>query len=85
MKRKATKAVLTAARTAGLFALARRLTAHDLRILCYHGAALRDEHRFRPALFMSEATFSQRIRSLERQAYPVLERDGFRLQRILRL
>jgi len=64
--------ILRSARLIGLFALARRLTARDLRILCYHGAALRDEHRFSPGLFMSKETFAARMRFLMQHGYPVI-------------
>jgi peptidoglycan/xylan/chitin deacetylase (PgdA/CDA1 family) len=64
--------VLHAARIAGLFGLARYLTRGKLRILAYHGGALRDEHEFRPGLFMTSATFEQRMRLLVARGYPVL-------------
>src|SRR3546814_17535202 len=47
----------------------------DLRILCYHGAALRDEHHFRPGLFMGKETFAARMALLARQGYPVIALD----------
>jgi peptidoglycan/xylan/chitin deacetylase (PgdA/CDA1 family) len=65
--------ILRLAKVAGLFALARRRTAKDLRILCYHGAALRDEHHFRPGLFIRGETFAKRMRFLVDRGYPVLE------------
>ena len=68
-------AILRIAKLTGLFAVARRLTAHDLRILCYHGAAVRDEHRFRPSLFMSKDTFAARMAYLARHRYPVISLD----------
>src|SRR5690349_9231182 len=67
--------VLRTAKILGLFRLARRLTARDLRILCYHGAALDDEHRFRPGLFMTGATFANRMQFLADQHYPVIGLD----------
>jgi peptidoglycan/xylan/chitin deacetylase (PgdA/CDA1 family) len=72
MKKSLFLMILRIARLGGLFALARRLTARDLRILCYHGAALRDEHRFSPGLFMSKKTFAARIALLARHGYPVI-------------
>jgi peptidoglycan/xylan/chitin deacetylase (PgdA/CDA1 family) len=66
---------LRLAKAAGLFALARHWTARDLRILCYHGAALRDEHSFRPGLFITAETFAERMRFLVERGYPVLELD----------
>lgn len=68
MKRK----ILLTAKWCGIFALCRRLTARDLRILCYHGAALDDEHRFRPGLFIHGKTFSRRLQHLAQANYPVL-------------
>src|SRR3546814_20188191 len=53
----------------------RLLTAGDHRILCYHGAALRDEHHFRPGLFMGKETFAARMALLARQGYPVIALD----------
>jgi peptidoglycan/xylan/chitin deacetylase (PgdA/CDA1 family) len=76
MKKAVLTAILTAAKSVGLFALARRLTAGDLRILCYHGAALRDEHHFSPGLFMSKETFAARMEFLSRQGYPVISLDA---------
>ncbi|PWG61695.1 hypothetical protein DEM34_15150 [Spiribacter halobius] len=52
--------------------LARRLTGRRLRILCYHGIALADEHRFRGGLFMHPDTFAERMRWLKAADYPVL-------------
>lgn len=60
------------AQRAGLFRLARHLTRRRLRILCYHGFALRDEHRFKPRLFMQAKTFEGRMRWLRENGYPVL-------------
>src|SRR3546814_7760895 len=72
MKRTVLLVILRVAKLTGLFALARLLTAGDLRILCYHGAALRDEHHFRPGLFMGKETFAARMALLARQGYPVI-------------
>src|SRR3546814_9101450 len=76
MKRAALLVILRLAKLSGLFALARRLTAGDLRILCYHGAALRDEHHFRPGLFMSKEPFAARMDFLARRGYPVVALDA---------
>lgn len=76
MKKSLLLIILRIARLVGLFALARRLTARDLRILCYHGAALRDEHHFSPGLFMSKETFALRMDFLTRQRYPVISLDA---------
>jgi len=73
--------VLRTAKIFGFFALARYLTRGKLRILAYHGGALRDEHEFRPGLFMTSGTFEQRMRFLVAHGYPVLTLDeALRLQ-----
>ncbi len=66
------EAALYLARSCGLFALARSLTADRLRILCYHGVALEDEFEFQPMLFMRTATFADRLDHLQRTGHPVL-------------
>jgi peptidoglycan/xylan/chitin deacetylase (PgdA/CDA1 family) len=65
-------ALLHLAAFLGLFSLTRRLTAHQLRILCYHGGSQSDEHRFRPSLFMQERTFRARLAYLADQGYAIL-------------
>jgi peptidoglycan/xylan/chitin deacetylase (PgdA/CDA1 family) len=75
MKKGALAVILRIAKFTGLFALARQLTAKDLRILCYHGAAVRDEHHFSPGLFMSGETFAARMDFLACHGYPVLSLD----------
>lgn len=67
--------LLRIARWAGLFALARLITARRLRILGYHGISLADESDFRPMLFMRASTFAARLDALSRSAYPVLSLD----------
>ncbi|MDB5047941.1 MAG: Polysaccharide deacetylase [Fibrobacteres bacterium] len=60
-------------RSAGLFRIARLLTRRSLRILCYHGFSSRDEHEFRPQLFMKPSTFRARLAYLRDAGYPVLD------------
>lgn len=60
---------------AGLFALARRLTRFDLRILCYHGFVLDDEDRFRSSLFVRRDFLDRRMRYLRDHGYAVLPLD----------
>lgn len=67
--------VLGACRTLGLFALARRLTSGGLRIFCYHGISLGDEHAFQPKLFMRADTFRSRMELLASQGYVVMTLD----------
>ena len=57
----------------GLFFIANILTKNDLRILGYHGAAIKDEHLFRPMLFMTDKTFERRMHFLHKKGYTVLE------------
>jgi peptidoglycan/xylan/chitin deacetylase (PgdA/CDA1 family) len=56
----------------GLFVLARYLTRKRLRILCYHGGSINDEHLFMPSLFMQQETFRRRVEQLAHSGYPVL-------------
>lgn len=72
MKRRLLMLILTVARRLGLFYLARALTARELRILCYHGCALRDESVFNPGLFQTAETFGRRMRFLSDRGYPVI-------------
>lgn len=67
--------LLRIAKACGLFALARRLTRRQLRILCYHGIWLGDGPVFKPALFMRKETFAGRMTLLKRLGYPVLPLD----------
>lgn len=59
----------------GLFAVARRITRHELRILAYHGSALDDDADFRPQLFMDATLFKARLEYLRCQGFPVLNLD----------
>ena len=56
----------------GLFAVARRLTRHKLRILAYHGTELRDESGFSNELFIRGETLQARLELLRKGGYPVL-------------
>jgi peptidoglycan/xylan/chitin deacetylase (PgdA/CDA1 family) len=56
----------------GVFRLTRRITRRDLRVVCYHGFALQDEHEFRPGLFISADAFERRLAYLRRGGYNVL-------------
>lgn len=60
------------AKRLGLFALARRMTAQRLRILCYHGAWIADGPVYGSYLFMSPDRFARRMALLRRLGYPVL-------------
>ena len=67
--------LLRVVRACGGFALARRLTRHQLRVLAYHGIAIDDEADFRGGLFMRPETFERRLALLERYGYPVISLD----------
>jgi peptidoglycan/xylan/chitin deacetylase (PgdA/CDA1 family) len=73
MRRPVKQAFLHLSRALGLFALARRLTRRGLRILCFHGGSVHDEHLFRPGLFMRPETIRRRLQTLARRRYPVLD------------
>jgi len=66
---------LYGAKGVGLFKAARTFTKNHLRILCYHGVALKDEHQWRPPLYLTESTFQKRLDYLARAGYPVLALD----------
>lgn len=67
--------MLAVVKALGGFALARTLTPRGLRVVCYHGISLGDEHCFQPKLFMREDTFRERMDYLKRHGYPVLLLD----------
>jgi peptidoglycan/xylan/chitin deacetylase (PgdA/CDA1 family) len=56
----------------GLFRVARYLTRHGLRILCYHGFALAEEYEYRGRLFIRKELFRRRIEYLRRERYPIV-------------
>jgi peptidoglycan/xylan/chitin deacetylase (PgdA/CDA1 family) len=59
----------------GLFRIARWLTRHNLKILCYHGFELRNETAFRPKLYITQAEFDKRLSTVCKQGYTVLPLD----------
>jgi peptidoglycan/xylan/chitin deacetylase (PgdA/CDA1 family) len=59
-------------RALGGFALVQHLTRDRLRILCYHGFSLGDEHEVAPAMFMRAETFERRMSILRRRRIPVV-------------
>jgi len=64
-----------AVRFLGGFALARRITRRQLRILCYHGFSVADEHDVAPYMFMRPETFERRLRILQKLRVPVISLD----------
>lgn len=62
----------TVAKWTGMFAVCRLLMRRRLLILGYHGFQFTDEASFRPALFMRQQRFADRLAMLARGGYPVL-------------
>lgn len=67
--------VFLVARLLGLFVLARKLTAHKVRILCYHGGCLGDENRYNPKLFCSSAMLAARMKWLRSSGFDIVTLD----------
>lgn len=66
---------LCALKYVGAFHVSRLLTRRELRVLCYHGVSIADEHLFRRTLFMRPETFRRRMEYLARSTYEVLKLD----------
>ena len=58
-----------------IFALSRYLTRDRLRILCYHGISIGDEHDYSPILFMRQSTFARRMRMLAASGWRIVDLD----------
>jgi peptidoglycan/xylan/chitin deacetylase (PgdA/CDA1 family) len=56
----------------GFFDLFSLLTRRRLRILCFHGLSLVDEHEFNPKLFMRPSTFANRLQIIKKGKYNVI-------------
>ncbi len=56
----------------GFFRLARYVTRHGLRIICYHGFAVGEEYKYRSTLFIRDDFFRKRMEYLRRERYPIL-------------
>jgi peptidoglycan/xylan/chitin deacetylase (PgdA/CDA1 family) len=59
-------------RVVGGFAIAQRVTRNQLRILCYHGFSISDEHELAPYVFMRTETFARRMRILRKRGLAVI-------------
>jgi peptidoglycan/xylan/chitin deacetylase (PgdA/CDA1 family) len=68
-------ALYRAARTMGMFSLARRLTRKRVRILAYHGFETRDEAGFRGKMFIRSATLERRLAHLAGAGFRVVSLD----------
>lgn len=64
--------MLKAAALSGVSGIARRATASQLRILCYHGLWLGADRPFGNCLFMTPAMFEARMKRLRQSGRPVL-------------
>jgi peptidoglycan/xylan/chitin deacetylase (PgdA/CDA1 family) len=60
------------AKTTGFFKVARLITKRRLRILAYHGFALKDEAEFRSKLFITPTTFERRLSILRDSGYRII-------------
>lgn len=74
-RRRLKLALLWASRTLGLFRVAHHLTRRKLRILCYHGFSVGDQHLYSPILFMRGETLERRLRLMRRRGTRVLHLD----------
>jgi peptidoglycan/xylan/chitin deacetylase (PgdA/CDA1 family) len=74
-RRRLRRAFLRVAKWLGAFAVSRALTRRALRIVCYHGFAVADEHEWNPGLFIQTDDFERRLRFLARSPYTVLPLD----------
>lgn len=80
MRPRLKQSLYAGARTAGLFQLSRLLTRDALRIVCWHGTSLADEHRVFPGLFLSPDDLERRLLALHRHPVLPLEEAVRRLQ-----
>jgi peptidoglycan/xylan/chitin deacetylase (PgdA/CDA1 family) len=76
MKRRVKIPLLLALKYSGILALSRWMTRKQLRILCYHGISVGDQHVFNPLLFMRAETFDRRLNSLLAQGWRVIALDS---------
>jgi peptidoglycan/xylan/chitin deacetylase (PgdA/CDA1 family) len=67
--------ILYIAKYLGLFWLSKIITSDGLRILCYHGFSLDDEHLFRPKLFITGNLFRQRLAKISAMGFSVISLD----------
>jgi peptidoglycan/xylan/chitin deacetylase (PgdA/CDA1 family) len=62
-------------RLIGAFRIAQHFTRKQLRILCYHGFSITDEHVLRPYVFMRPQTFARRMQILRKRGVAVVSLD----------
>ena len=56
----------------GLFAISRVLVRKKIRVLCYHGFTMKDEHQNVPGLFIEPGEFKRRLDYLKAKGYQVV-------------
>ena len=68
------RSALTAGKHLGIFrsVASSHWRQRRLLILCYHGLALKDEHEWRPLLFITPDLFRRRMQLLARGGYRIL-------------
>lgn len=72
MKNKIKLSVFFIARSIGVFSACRLLTRSRLRILCYHGGCIGDEHKYNPKLFSSSSFLAERMQWLKKKGFNIV-------------
>jgi peptidoglycan/xylan/chitin deacetylase (PgdA/CDA1 family) len=77
LRRSLKEVCLQTGESLGLFGLSSKSSLRNSRVLvlCYHGIALKDEHLWAPALFVSPAQFRRHMEALRRNRCTVLTLD----------
>ena len=77
IRKKVAAAAFTTLRSAGVFSLTGRSDRRtkNLLILCYHGLACNEEHKWRPDLYITPEQFQQRLVLLQKAEAAVLGLD----------
>ena len=77
VRKKVAAAAFTTLRSAGVFSLAGRSDwrTNKLLILCFHGLAVNEEHKWRPDLYITPEQFQQRLALLRKAEATVLGLD----------
>lgn len=72
MRSKIKNSVFLLSKYLGLFTLSRWLLRNKVRVLCYHGFTMEDEHLNVPGLFIEPDEFDKRMNYLRRKGYKVI-------------
>jgi peptidoglycan/xylan/chitin deacetylase (PgdA/CDA1 family) len=59
----------------GVFSIARILNRHKIRIICYHGISIQDEHKFIPSNFITFPSLKKKISFLKTKDYNFISLD----------